>query len=100
MHNEIIHFQILFAGGTSECALYPDQILRIGIQNYASGMILAHNHPTGVPKPSEADKMFCQRIEAAGRLVGIPLLDFIIVGNTDYFSWRENELFLNVPNND
>ena len=100
VHNAIIHFQILFAGATTECALYPDQILRIGIQNCASGMILAHNHPTGVPKPSEADKRFCQRIEAAGRLVGIPLLDFIIVGNTDYFSWRENESSLIVPNDD
>lgn len=91
VHNDIIQFQILFAGGTSECALYPDQILRHALQNCASGIILAHNHPTGLPKPSSADQRFCERMEHAGRLVGIPLLDFLVIGNMDYHSWRENQ---------
>ncbi len=90
VHNEIIQFKILFAGGTSECALYPDQILRFALQNCASGIILAHNHPSGQPKPSAADLRFCQRIEKAGQLVGIPLVDFLVIGNQDYYSWREN----------
>lgn len=90
IRNEIIHVKTLFSGGTSECVLYPDLILREAIQNCASGIIIAHNHPTGRTHPSEADEQFCQRMDQAAQLIGIPLLDFLVVGNTDYYSWRED----------
>lgn len=90
VHNEIIARHQLFIGGRSQCCLYPDQIYRYALKNCASGVIIVHNHPTGGIEPSDNDMMMCQRLERAGNLIGIQLIDFLVVGHGNYYSWREN----------
>lgn len=90
VHNEIIAQRRLFSGGHGECSVFPDYIFRYAIKNCAHSIILVHNHPTGNVAPSDNDLRMCTRLERAGNLLGIHLLDFIIVGGTDYYSWREN----------
>lgn len=90
VHNEIIARRQLFIGGQSQCALYPDQIYRYALKNCASGVIIVHNHPSGQIEPSDNDLLMCQRLEKAGNTIGIHLLDFLIIGNDKYYSWREN----------
>lgn len=51
---------------------------------------LIHFHPSGNPQPSEADKLFTERIKEAGDLLGISLLDHLVVTSNRYYSFREN----------
>lgn len=89
IHNEIIAKQRLFIGGQSQCSLFPDQIFRYAIKNCAAGVIVIHNHPSGCVEPSDNDLQMCRRIDQAGNTIGIHLLDFLIIGNERYYSWRE-----------
>ncbi|MCT2872438.1 JAB domain-containing protein [Limosilactobacillus fermentum] len=89
VHNKIIATKRLFIGGTSECSTYPNQVFRFAIKTGAHGVILAHNHPSGSPAPSTADMIFIKRMEEAGKLIGIALIDALVVGRRDYYSWRE-----------
>ena len=54
-------------------------------------MILAHNHPSGNPEPSQADRELTQRLIESGEILGIRLLDHIIIGDGVYISMREKE---------
>ncbi|WP_251547228.1 JAB domain-containing protein [Limosilactobacillus caecicola] len=90
VHNEIVARHQLFVGGRSQCSLYPDQIFRYALKNCAAGVIIVHNHPSGSIEPSDNDLLMCQRLERAGNTIGICLLDFIIIGQAHYYSWREN----------
>ncbi|MDO4854988.1 MAG: JAB domain-containing protein [Limosilactobacillus gorillae] len=89
VHNKIIATKQLFIGGTSECSTYPNQVFRYALKVGAYGVILAHNHPTGSPTPSTADMIFFKRMEAAGKVIGISLVDALVVGRRDYYSWQE-----------
>ncbi|MDM8331227.1 JAB domain-containing protein [Limosilactobacillus pontis] len=90
--NNIIKLKTLFIGGRSECVLYPDQIFKHALRYSASGLVMVHNHPSGNIKPSQQDLAFAKRLERGGKLLGIQVLDFMIVGNDQYYSWREQEL--------
>lgn len=89
VHNEIIARQKLFVGGSSQCSLFPDQVYRYALKNNASGVIVVHNHPSGQVEPSDNDYQMCKRLDHSGRILGIHLLDFIVVGHDRYYSWRE-----------
>lgn len=56
----------------------------------ASGIIVVHNHPSGYVNPSKDDLVCAEKLKKAGNLMGIKLLDFIIIGNDDYYSWLEH----------
>lgn len=56
----------------------------------ASAIFVIHNHPSGNPNPSSDDLKCANKLKEAGNLMGIKLLDFIIVGNDDYYSWMEH----------
>lgn len=91
VHNEIVARQCLFKGGPAECMLYPDQIFRYALHWNAYGMVMVHNHPSGDPSPSKQDLSFMQRLEDGCRLLGLRLLDCLIIGRQDYYSWRESQ---------
>lgn len=60
----------------------------------ATGIIVAHNHPSGNPQASSADIEVCKKIKNAGELLDIKLLDFIIVGNPDYISFNTENMLI------
>lgn len=91
VHNEIIKFKTMFIGGPSECVLYPDQIFKEALRCSATGLIMIHNHPTGDVEPSEYDLMFAERLDHGGQILGIQVLDFMVIGRDQYYSWREEE---------
>ncbi len=75
-----IGVEIAAVGGFNECASAPREIFRGAIQRGAVGLVLAHNHPSGILQFSLADLKFCQRMRAAGNLLGVELHDFLVVG--------------------
>ena len=73
---------LLIAKGTVETAVTtPREILIRALQYHAVSMILVHNHPSGDPSPSQADLDLTRQLSEAGKLIGIPLLDHIIIGD-------------------
>ena len=92
VHNDVIDYKTVFKGGQSECLLYPDQIFAYALRQSATGIVMVHNHPSGDVKPSEQDLRFAKRLERGSRILGLQMLDFLIVGQEQYFSWRESQL--------
>ena len=76
--------------GTVNASLATPRELFIEALRYrGSSVILLHNHPSGDAAPSREDCLFTKRVEEAGKLIGIPLLDHIIIGDTSYVSLKE-----------
>jgi DNA repair protein RadC len=88
-HFRLIKFEELFFGTINEANVYPREIVRRGLAHNAAKIILAHNHPSGNPKPSTADKEVTTLIKQALLLVDIDVVDHIIIGNPENFSFAE-----------
>lgn len=67
----------------------PREIFIEALKSRGTGIILLHNHPSGDPTPSKEDCLFTRRAEEAGKLMGVPLLDHIIIGDNSYVSLKE-----------
>lgn len=67
----------------------PREVFVAALLATAAGVVLAHNHPSGDPEPSEDDVAVTKRLVEAGRLLGIEVLDHIVVGDGRYVSLRE-----------
>lgn len=76
----------LTRGSDAFTVVDPRQVLRPAVALGASGVILAHNHPSGDPTPSPQDREVTRRVASAGRVVGVQLLDHIVVGDRDWVS--------------
>ena len=90
--NEVIQTKCFFVGSDSICITYPKIIFWKACKLEASAMILFHNHPSGNTSPSQQDIDLTQKIEEGGSLLGIQVLDHIIIGKYDYFSFLVNNL--------
>ncbi|MGA2708021.1 MAG: RadC family protein [Steroidobacteraceae bacterium] len=79
--HRLIHFEQLFRGTIDGASVFPREIVKQALQWNSAAVIVAHNHPSGVAEPSQADELITQRIKHALALVDIRLLDHIIVGD-------------------
>jgi DNA repair protein RadC len=82
----------MFHGTINEAAVYPREILHRALTLNAAKIILAHNHPSGHAKPSEADKVVTKIIKDALALIDIAVVDHIIIGNSENFSFADRGL--------
>lgn len=73
-------------GGLHSCSVSVADILRVVLVGKASAFVLAHNHPSGDPTPSEDDVVLTRAIEEAGKLIGLPLLDHVIIAGAEHSS--------------
>lgn len=88
-HFRLIHYEELFHGTIHSAAVYPREIVRRGLLHNAAKIILAHNHPSGHPEPSSADRQITLLIKQALELVDIEVVDHIIIGNPETFSFAD-----------
>jgi DNA repair protein RadC len=72
--------------------VHPREIVKLALQRNAAAVIIAHNHPSGIAEPSQADELITQRVKEALALVDIRLLDHIIVGDGACVSLAERGL--------
>ena len=79
--HRVLRFDELFRGTIDGTSVYPREVVKEALSVNAAAVILAHNHPSGVAEPSQADERITQRIKSALELVDIRLLDHLIVGN-------------------
>jgi DNA repair protein RadC len=90
----LIKTQTISTGTINESIAHPREILRPAIAHSAYALIIAHNHPSGDPSPSKADRQFTTRLNEACQMIGIRFLDHVIIGRpgnsvSPYFSFRE-----------
>ena len=71
---------------------HPREVFTDAIVDRAASVLVAHNHPSGDPTPSQKDTALTQQLAAAGQLLGVPLRDHVIVTKTDYYSFRQRHL--------
>ena len=79
----------LFTGTVNASIVSPREIYLEALKFHAVGIILLHNHPSGDPTPSDADKRMTRKVRDAGGLLDIPLLDHIVLGDKCYVSFHE-----------
>ena len=79
----------LFYGTIDEAAVHPREVVKAALEFHASNLVLVHNHPSGKIEPSREDYEITQKIKAACQTVSIRILDHIIVGENQYFSFSE-----------
>jgi DNA repair protein RadC len=85
----VMRSEILTIGTVEAGIMHPRDVFRVAMLASASHVVVFHNHPSGDPEPSVADRVATRRLYAAGELVGIPLLDHVILGGTGYFSFKQ-----------
>ena len=84
---------LLVSKGTVKASVVtPREILIEGLRCLAVSMILVHNHPSGDPSPSESDILLTRRVQEAGNVIGISLLDHIIIGDKRFLSFRQQQI--------
>lgn len=84
--NEVAVARIEFMGGWSACMTDPKVILRSALVEYASGIIIAHNHPSGNLTPSDQDLAATKRLSEAAKILDIKLLDHVIISSKGFYS--------------
>ena len=77
-------------GGINATVVDARVIFKKAIVLGASSIILAHNHPSGQPKPSRQDKILTKNIYKAGKIIGIPISDHLVIGDGDYYSFCDD----------
>jgi DNA repair protein RadC len=88
--NKLIAVETFESGTVNFSVVYPRKVVERALYNHAVGVIIAHNHPAGSLEPSPEDQDVTNAIRAALKTVEITLLDHIIIGNNDYYSFRDN----------
>ena len=90
--NKIIGFHEVSRGTIDQSLASPREVFKRALINNAPKIILAHNHPSGELEPSNADKSNIKRMIESGEILDIKVLDNLIIGNKQYFSFKENNL--------
>lgn len=90
--NKVTAYEEMFQGTLNCSVVYPREIVKQALKYHAAGVILGHNHPSGDPKPSLADKRLTKAIQCALSSLDILVLDHVIVGEEALFSFAEHGL--------
>lgn len=88
--NKIIKDKLLFIGTINYSMVHPREIFKEAYLIGAISIIIVHNHPSGEVLPSKNDIETTKQLDAVGKLMGIPIIDHIIIGENKYYSFCEN----------
>jgi DNA repair protein RadC len=89
----LITFDILFHGTLDQSVVYPREVIKLALKRNAAAVIIAHNHPSGIAQPSNADILLTQQLHKALAHVGVRMLDHVIIGDGEVVSLAERNLF-------
>ena len=90
--NQEIKREIVSIGSLNANLVHPREVFEPAVRHLAAQVIIAHNHPAGDPKPSNADLEITKRLVEAGKLMGIEVMDHIIVTKNSFLSFKEEHL--------
>lgn len=90
--NRLIARRVVTIGTLTSSLVHPREVFTGPLKDRAASVIVAHNHPSGDPRPSRKDIEATQQLAAAGILLGIPLKDHIIISRESTYSFRNNHM--------
>ena len=90
--SQLIRFEEMFRGTLTHTAVYPREVVKRALELGAAGVVLAHNHPSGVAEPSRADEFLTQTLKSALALVDVRVIDHLVVGRGQVVSFAERGL--------
>jgi len=79
-------------GTLTSSLVHPREVFIRAIADCAAGIIVAHNHPSGDPTPSQDDRAITRQLVEAGKVLDLPVYDHVVIGNGRYFSFAEGGL--------
>lgn len=94
--NELLERKLLFMGTVNRSVVHPREVFKNAYLCSASGIICVHNHPSGDITPSREDIHLTKSLVELGKVNGIPVVDHIIVGNDQYYSFYEDGMITNL----
>lgn len=90
--NRLLKDVILSSGTVNATIVSPREIFIQAVKENATNIMMLHNHPSGDPNPSKQDKLITGKIKEVSELIDIPLIDHIIIGDNQFFSFKQNGL--------
>lgn len=90
--NRVLATVELFQGTLTQTSVYPREVVKLALSHNAASVILAHNHPSGISEPSQADRLLTRSLKEALGLVDVKVLDHFVVGGATAFSFAERGL--------
>ncbi|MCO4322202.1 RadC family protein [Aliidiomarina quisquiliarum] len=90
--HRLLHYEELFYGTINAAPVYPREIVKLVLDKNAAAIILAHNHPSGVAEPSQADRRVTERIQEALKTIDVAVLDHFVIGAGETVSFAERGL--------
>ena len=88
--HRVVSAEVVSVGTLSSSLVHPREVFKGAILANSAAIICVHNHPSGDVSPSQEDRALLKRLKEAGQLLGIPLLDFLIVCESDHWSASEH----------
>lgn len=92
---KIINFEVVAIGSVNAVAANPKDLFRSAVAIGAPGVIIVHNHPSGDPAPSDADRVFHERVLSTYKDLGIEFHDHVIIGDGRYYSFTAGREYAN-----
>ena len=87
--NQVLKIETTAIGILSSSPVHPREVFKEAVRMSSAGLILAHNHPSGDPSPSQDDLLLTIRLREAGEILGIQVIDHVIFGDNRYVSLKE-----------
>jgi DNA repair protein RadC len=88
--NKVIKKMHISEGSLNSSVVHPREVFAPAILHHAAAIFVGHNHPSGDPTPSKEDRMLTDALVQTGRILGIPVIDHVVIGDGTYFSFREH----------
>ncbi|MBR5172091.1 MAG: DNA repair protein RadC [Phascolarctobacterium sp.] len=89
--NKVIGTEVVSEGSLSSSIVHPREVYAPAMLHHAAAIMVAHNHPSGDSKPSLEDEEVTRMLSRSGKVLGIPMIDHVIIGDGNYYSFLENE---------
>jgi DNA repair protein RadC len=87
--NRFVSVTQVAQGSVTAVEVHPREVFVPLIRDWAAAGIIAHNHPSGDPEPSHEDRLLTERLIAASKIIGVPLLDHLVIGRERYVSFAD-----------
>lgn len=88
--NRLLAHEQMFTGTLNSCSVYPREVVKKALEHNAASIMMAHNHPSGVPEPSESDLVLTRALKQALALVEVRVLDHFVVAGDQCHSFAEH----------
>jgi len=92
--NKLIYKETISIGTLNANLVHPREVFEPAVKNLAAQIILAHNHPSGDPEPSEDDLILAKRLVEAGKIMGIEVTDHIVIAKSGFVSFKEKGIII------